>query len=230
MHPARALHDRLGHDRGQLAVVALEQRLDAGAPGRVDGRVEPARRAVGEDVARQDVGEEVVHPAHRVAERHGAERVAVVRAAEREQPRLLGTPGAPPVLQHHLQGDLDRDGARVREEHVLQRRGRDGDQAGGQRDGRLVGEAAEHDVGHPVELGPQRGVERGVAVAVDRAPPRGHAVDELAPVGQAQAHARGRGDGERRLRRGHRPVGVPDVLAVGRQELVDVGHRHAGPP
>ena len=34
------------------------------------------------------------------------------------------------------------------------------------------------------------GVERRVAVAVDRRPPRRHAVDELAPVGEAQPHPR----------------------------------------
>ena len=92
----------------------------------------------------------------------------------------------------------------------------------GQPDRRLVREAAEHHVRHPPELLAHGRVERRVAVAVDRAPPRGHPVDQLAPVGQPQAHPLGRDDRQRGQRRGQRAVGMPDALGVEREQLVPV--------
>ena len=83
-----------------------------------------------------------------------------------------------------------------------------------QADRRLVREPAEHHVRHPPQLLAHRLVQRRMAIAVDRTPPRRHPVDQLAPVGQPQAHALG-GDDRQRLgwRRGQRAVGMPHVLA-----------------
>ena len=125
-------------------------------------------------------------------------------------------------LQAELDRDLDRDRAGVGEEHLLQPVGRDLHQALRQTHGRLVREPAEHHMRHPPELLADGGVERGVAVAVDRAPPRGHPVDQLAPVGQRQAHALRRDDRQRGQRAGQRAVGMPDVLAVEREQCVPV--------
>ena len=57
----------------------------------------------------------------------------------------------------------------------------------GQVDRGRVREPAEHHVAHGAELVADRGVEDGMAVAVHGRPPRRHAVDELTPVGEAQA-------------------------------------------
>ena len=66
-------------------------------------------------------------------------------------------------------------------------------------------------------------VECSVAIAVDRAPPGGHPVDQLAPVGQPQANALCRDDRQRRQSRGQGAVGVPDALPVEREQCRPVG-------
>ena len=66
-----------------------------------------------------------------------------------------------------------------------------------------------------------RVVEHWVAVAVDRAPPRRHRVDQLVAVGRRRAARRSRARSTRRVGAGrHRRVRVPQVLAVERDELV----------
>ena len=62
-------------------------------------------------------------------------------------------------------------------------------QALGQAQRGLVREPAEHHVGHTRKLLARCRIELRVAVAVDRAPPRGHAVDQLAPIAETQARA-----------------------------------------
>src|SRR5690606_28163041 len=57
--------------------------------------------------------------------------------------------------------------------------------------------------------------------AVDRAPPRRHAVDQRTPVFQLQTHARSASDRVDRQGVLHRGVRVPEVLAV----EVEVDHR-----
>jgi hypothetical protein len=49
-------------------------------------------------------------------------------------------------------------------------------------------QAGEHDMGQGGELRLDRLVDVRVPVAVAGGPPRGNAVDQFAPVGQAQAH------------------------------------------
>ncbi len=223
-HAACALDDRLDDHRGQLVGVRLDQ------PRQLRDVVllERGRGRSGEHLPRQHVAPQRVHAAVRVADAHRAEGVAVVAAAPGHQPMLGRVSARPLVLQTHLDRDLDRDRAGVAEEDVLEPGGGDVDEQPGQLDGRTVREAAEHHVAHRAELVAHRGVEHGMAVAVDRRPPRRHPVDQLAPVRQPQPHPLRRHDRQRRHGGGHRRVGVPDMRAVGGQQVVDA--LHAGEP
>ena len=223
-HAACTLHDGLDDHRGQLVGMCLDQ------PRQLRDVVllERGRGRSGEHLPRQHVAPERVHATVRVADAHRAEGVAVVAAAPGHQPVLGRAPPRPLVLQTHLDRDLDRDRAGVAEEDVLEPGGGDVDEEPGQLDGRTVREAAEHHVAHRAELVAHRGVEHGMAVAVDRRPPRRHPVDQLAPVGEPQPHPLRRHDRQRRHGCRHRRVGVPDVRAVGGQQVVDA--RHAKEP
>ncbi len=172
------------------------------------------RRSRREHLRGQHTGEHRVHAAHGVAHAHAAERVAVVAAGHREHPGALGPAAAALGLQHHLQRHLDRHRSGVGEEDLLEPLGRQLDQALGKPDRRLVREPAEHHVRVVVQLRGDGRVEGRVVVAVDRRPPRRHAVDELGAVGQPDAYAVGPRHHPHRRRVGHRGVGVPHVLAV----------------
>ena len=89
----------------------------------------------------------------------------------------------------------------------------------GKADGGLMREPAEHHVRHASSCSAQRGVERGVAVAVDGAPPRRHAVDQLASVGQTQAYPLGGQHRQGGCGGGQRRVGVPHALTVEREQF-----------
>ena len=80
--------------------------------------------------------------------------------------------------------------------------------------GGLMGQAAEHDVGHFRGLPPHGVHEDGVSVAVDGAPPRGHAVHQLPPVAQPDAHARRAHRLPHRERVQRRRIRVPQVFPV----------------
>ena len=97
-------------------------------------------------------------------------------------------------------------------------------------DRRLVGEPAEHHVAHPAGLVGQGGVEDRVAVAVDRGPPGGHAVDQLTAVGQPQPDALGALDQVGVGAPGHRPVGMPDVRPVEPDQVAGGMPGRPGPP
>ena len=192
-------------------------------PGIVETSVKSIWGAIGEHVLCKHAREQAVHPADRVADRHRAERVAVVAAAHGQQPPALGVALRPLELQAQLDRDLDRDRAGVGKEHLLQPVGSDLHEALRQEHRRLVGEPAEHHMRHPPELLSGGGVERGMAIAVNRTPPRGHTVDQLTPIRQLQAHPLSRTHWQRRLHAGQRAVGMPDVLAVEREQCVPVG-------
>ena len=55
-----------------------------------------------------------------------------------------------------------------------------------ERHGSGMGYAAKHHVGHLRHLLGQRPVQSRMVIAVDRRPPRGHAVDQLTAIGQLQ--------------------------------------------
>jgi hypothetical protein len=130
-----------------------------------------------------------VHAIDRIAHRHRPEGVAVVATANRQQARPARLSLRLPVLQRHLDRHFDRHRAGVAEKHVLQRLRRDGDQLACKADRRLMRQSAEHHVRHAAKLLRDRPVEFRMVVAVNRTPPRRHAVDQLAPVGEPEPHA-----------------------------------------
>ena len=80
-------------------------------------------------------------------------------------------------LQRHLHRDLDRDRARVGEEDVLERFGREVDESTTQLDGRAVREPAEHHMAHLGEL------ERAAASSCGTAYPwMAHHHDDMASI------------------------------------------------
>ena len=166
-------------------------------------------------------------PVHRVeevdpADRHRADRVAVVGLAQRHEAGApaVGAALLLPVLERHLQRDLDGGGAAVRVEDARQARRRQLHQAAGELDGRRVREAEHRAVRHGVELLAHGGVDARVAVAVDVAPQRRDAVDVAAAVGVDQVGALGALDDQRLLAL-PAPLlreRVPEVAAVVRGE------------
>ena len=167
---------------GAWAAIGSSQLPDI---GRVERRVDARPAAAPVNTWRGTTSApQRVHAALGVARGHPEERVAVVAAPPRQQPVLLGEALRVPVLQRHLQGDLDGHRAGVAEEHLVEAGGRQVDQPAGQLDGGTVGEPAEHHVAHRRGLLGHRVDEDGVPVAVDRRPPRRHAVDQLAVAGR----------------------------------------------
>src|SRR5262245_5703391 len=140
-HATSTLDDRLENDGRYLVVVAVEQRGELIAVSRVVWVAEAGPWAWSEELLYEygaalvvsaplrggRAAEDVVHPGHWVAHAHRSEGVAVVAAANRQQPLLKGVAGLMPVLDGHLDSDLDRHRARVAEEHPAQRTGRDVD-------------------------------------------------------------------------------------------------------
>ena len=230
VHAARPLEHRFDDDGGELAAVCRRESAYLGGPdleGRAvrlpvlvavrGGHLARRGRARGKDLAGQDAREGRVHPVHGITHAHRGERVAVVPATHGEESLSLRSSACRLVLERELEGDLDRHRAGVGEEDVGHRPRGHRREALGEPDGGLMGQAAEHDVAEPVDLLVGRRVEDGVAVAVDRAPPRGHRIDSLEPLAlrgrEAQPDARGALDGIR-LGSVEGRVRVPDEAAV----------------
>ena len=129
--------------RGHLARVSDEA-------GR---RVRGCGRQRREDLLGQRAAPERVHTAVGVADAHRVQRVAVVAAADGEDATPWPVVGGE-ALQRHLHCHLDADGARIGEEHSVQRRTfrlwvrRHRDEALGEPDRGFVRQTAEHDVRH----------------------------------------------------------------------------------
>ena len=73
-------------------------------------------------------------------------------------------------------------------------------------------EAAEHHMRHPVDLAPQRGLDMGMVVAVAGRPPAGDAVDQFAPVGEADERTLRRNRLQRLAGGLHLGIRQPDVF------------------
>jgi penicillin-binding protein 1A len=86
-----------------------------------------------------------------------------------------------PILERQLERDLDRRRAGVRVEDAREPRGCDRREPGRDEDRRRAHETEQRRVRDAIELGPDGGVDRGVAMAVDVAPERRDAV-EIAPA------------------------------------------------
>jgi hypothetical protein len=114
-------------------------------------------------------------------------------------------------LHRHLHRDFDRDRAGFAEEHLVEIAGQQRGQPARQRERRLVGQPAEHDMRHQHKLPLDRGADVGVVVAVAGGPPRGHAVDEFASVCEHNARPVRARDRKRRQHGLHLRVGQPDV-------------------
>ncbi len=208
---------------------SAQLRLEGGAVGGVvvGGHLR------GEHLARQDVGPQRVHAAVGVAHAHRGEGVAVIAAAPRHQPVLRRAAEAAPVLQRHLHRDLDRDRARVAEEHGVQPVRGDVHEQLGQPGRRFVGQAAEHDVVHRWPAGgrsPQSSDR--VAVPVDGRPPRSSSRRAPRPRLPSRISVSHAPLGPDRDDRGHRlgadgAVGMPDVGGVDRADLSGGQRRHA---
>ncbi len=209
-HAAGALHHRLDDHGRELGRVLGDQGV-AGARRRRGRRARRSRPGAGRRrparAARRPTGGACRPRGRRPTSAGGCRRSS--RPARCSRRRLLGPAEGAPVLQAHLDRDLDRRPSPSRPG----RRGASGSgvistRRRGEPHRRLVGEPAEHDVAHPPELVADGGVEHRVGVAVDGRPPRRHPVHQLAGalgrLGQAQAHARRRLDHQRRHRRRHR--------------------------
>src|SRR6185437_2328272 len=114
-----------------------------------------------------------VRPAEKLdpAEARRAERVAVVSAVERDEAALLRCPALFPALERHLDRDLDRAGAVVRVEYMIEAGRRDGDQLLGEPDGRLVRHPGERAMIEHGRLFAQHLRQARVAVAERGDPP-----------------------------------------------------------
>ena len=224
-HAPGALHDRLEDDRGKLVVMALDQGRKLGDLLGPAGLAESARRRRCKDLLGQHPAEQMVHPGHGIADRHGPLGVAVIAGADRHQPVSLGSSGGLLVLDGHLDGDLDRHRSRVAEKDVLQRLRRQLHQGVDQAHGRLVGQPAEHDVRHVIELIARRLIQDRMVVAVDGAPPGGHAVDQLAAVHEPDPATRRRAYRIDRIAIDRGGVGMPGVGPVDPEQLVLVHPR-----
>jgi hypothetical protein len=116
-----------------------------------------------------------------------------------------------PVLDCHLHGDFDGDRPGLGEKYVVEVARQQVRQPLRQRVGRLVGEPAEHDVRQDVELAAHGVADVGMVVAVAGRPPRGDAVDQLAPVGEHDPRAMGAHHRHGRWRSFHLGVRQPDM-------------------
>ena len=181
--------------------VAISRSKSSRSP-RLQRLAEARGRAGREERSRQHAPEELVHAVDRVAHRHRAEGVAVVAAAQREQARLLGRPRACQYWSAILIATSTATEPESQKNTCSSPPGVSATSRSRQLDRRLVGQAAEHDVGHAPELVSTAAVQLRVVVAVDRAPPGRHAVDQLAAVLEPDADARCALDTEER-----RPIG-----------------------
>ena len=216
-HAARALHQRLDDDACEFLGVALE------AARKIRGAL-LALRQPDDTMFGQDAAEASVHAGIGIADRHRSGRIAVIAALESKKFPALAHAAVEPELQRHLHGDLDRDRARLGEEHAIEIARHQRRKAAGERERLLVGKPAEHHMRHQRELALDRLADVGMVVAVAGGPPRCDAVDELASIGEHDARAMGAGHEQRRARRLHLRIGQPDMgepglIARGRNSL-----------
>ncbi|CFM10567.1 Uncharacterised protein [Bordetella pertussis] len=217
-HAAGALHQGLDQHAGDPPGMALQVRLQ----GRQRGLVARQRQHV---VLGQQAAEHGVHPLVRVAHRHGAEGVAMVAAAKRHEARAAALALVEPELHGHFHGHLHRHRTRIGVEHAFQPRPQQRAQAAGQVQRRLVRQAAEHHMRHAVQLLAHRLGDMRVVVAMAGRPPRGHAVDQRASVGQLQQAAVAAHHRQRRRGGLHLRIGQPDMgIALGHPGRRGVRH------
>ncbi len=203
-HAAGALHQRFDNESRERLGVAFQRLLQ-----RVRARV--VRRQRDTHMFRQHAAKERMHALVRIAHRHGTGGVAMIAAAERDEAGARPLPAIAPELDRHLERDLDRDRARIGEEHPVEVARQHVHQAAREAQRRLVHQPAEHHVRHGFGLADHGGANMWMVVAVAGRPPRRHAVDQLAPVRDHDAAALGARDRERRRGRLHLCIRQPDM-------------------
>ena len=213
-HAARALHNGLEDDSGYLVLPFGEDAPRHVEALRIKGLVKAAGGAFHENVLRKEPGEKAVHAVHGIADAHGSLRIAVVAAHGREEVPARAAANGNLVLHGHLEGYFHGHGSGIRVKDVLQSFRHHGEQATPEFHGRPVCQAAEHDMAHGADLAGHGVLERGISVAVDGAPPRGHPVDELRAVREHDAVVMGTRRGVHGKRMERRSVGMPEMLPV----------------
>ena len=114
---------RIMHDH---ATGALHQRLDdhrrtfSGMPGQKGLKILKISVALGQRhhmLLRQNALEQGVHALFRIADRHGTKSVAMIAAKETHNTPAFWFAAVGPILNGHLQRNLDRNRARLGKKH-----------------------------------------------------------------------------------------------------------------
>ena len=176
-HAARALHQGLDDDAGEVLSITLKQRIESLPGRRIDGKLR-------DKLLRQDLGEEAMHAFLGIADRHGRERIAMIAALKGYEPATRCNAFIKPELHRHLHRDLDRDRAAVAEKNMGQSLREEGHEPPRQIERRLMNQPAEHDMRHLGELILDRRANMGVIIAVAGGPPARDPIDELAVIGE----------------------------------------------
>jgi len=208
-HAARALHARLDDDGGDVRI--CQQRVERGACFGLSWQL-------GEDLRHAVAGQRGVEAAAGIGDRKRAERVAVVAVPEGDEAAAV-LPAVLPVLHGHLERDLDGHRPGFGKEHALQIARQQGGEPPCERQRRFMHKAREHHMRQGVELRRHGLHDVRVTVAVAHRPPRGNAVDQLAAVGEPDAHPGSRDDRQRRRRGGHLRVRQPEGVDAGHEKM-----------
>src|SRR5665213_3659783 len=162
---------------------------------------------------RQGAREGAVHALFRVAHRHRTQRVAVIGRLEADELAASGRAAIDPILQRHLERDLDRDRAGIGKEHMIEIVRQQARETAREIFRRRMRQAGQHDMRHDVELARDFGPDMRMVVAVAGRPPRRDAVDQHPSVGKVDAAALGALDGKRGGFGAHLRIGPPKIAA-----------------
>ena len=170
-HSPRSLDDRFQDDGGHTVSTTLEFRFEPCklfvAAGFSETRGGPRRKRV----LHQHVPKELVHSVHRIAHRHRGEGVAMVAPSDGQEAIATGFAPRDPILEGQFHGHLHGDRSRVREKDTFQSLRSQGHESFTQGDRGLMGETAEHDMRHALQLCPYGLFDVRMSIAVNRGPP-----------------------------------------------------------
>jgi hypothetical protein len=204
-HAGCALHRRLQNDARRFRGLFFEKGFQGRDAGRVV-RFPDCTRMLMTLGRREMVGGKKpwLEPgveSTRISDSHCAKSIAVIGIGHTDHPTLLREAAELPVLEGHLQGDLDGVGAVVAEEATIQCARSDCRQFPGQLGANRVAEPEIGRVGDLFHLGGKGGIEVRVVVTMDVCPNGSVAIQVAAPVGISQPDARAAFD-VNRLNRG----------------------------
>jgi hypothetical protein len=230
-HARGALHHRLHDQRGSGVVMGGEMDIE-GVCGRK--RVFAWRYALGREpgVRRGDRRLTAQQRPVSIAEerdighRQGTDRLAMISMGHADEIRFAGVAHVAPVMEAHLQRNLDRRCAVGGVETVTGLARRDGRQSLGELDHRLMSQAGQHDVLELCELVDDGGIDCRVSVPEQVDPPGADCVEiavtvEIVQPGAAAARDRNQ---RRRLVLFHLRARMPDRRAAARKPVFVAGH------